>query len=162
MISEFCLIAFDFDGVFTDNKVICDTNGKEYVTCSRSDSYGLTLLHREIKRFGCSTETMVVTTERNKVVYNRCKKMKIACFDGVTDKEEFIRKRLQMLRKSGIEGKVLFAGNDLNDKGAMIFADYSCAPADGHPEIKALATRVFGSNGGDGFVRDVVEWIMSS
>ena len=35
-LDELAIIAFDFDGVFTDNKVICDSEGVEYVICSRA------------------------------------------------------------------------------------------------------------------------------
>ena len=41
MLEQMLLIAFDFDGVFTDNKVLCDSNGVEHAMCSRSASYGL-------------------------------------------------------------------------------------------------------------------------
>ena len=35
------LIVFDFDGVFTDNKVLVSENGIESVTCCRSDGIGI-------------------------------------------------------------------------------------------------------------------------
>ena len=37
-------IAFDFDGVFTNNTVIVDENGNESVKCSRLDGIGLNKL----------------------------------------------------------------------------------------------------------------------
>src|SRR5438045_607307 len=41
------LVAFDFDGVFTDNTVYVNEDGKETVRCWRSDGLGLARL-REI------------------------------------------------------------------------------------------------------------------
>jgi 3-deoxy-D-manno-octulosonate 8-phosphate phosphatase (KDO 8-P phosphatase) len=38
------LVVFDFDGVFTDNKVHISENGTESVSCFRSDGWGLDML----------------------------------------------------------------------------------------------------------------------
>ena len=100
MLEQMLLIAFDFDGVFTDNKVLCDSNGVEYVMCSRSDSYGLSLLHREISERHLQTRTMVVTTESNDVVSKRCKKMGITCHDNIKNKRIFLSQEIQKLRSS--------------------------------------------------------------
>ena len=37
---------FDFDGVFTDNRVIIDQHGNESVVCSRSDYIGITRIRQ--------------------------------------------------------------------------------------------------------------------
>ena len=39
-------LIFDFDGVFTDNKVFINQEGLESVQCSRADSLGLDILKR--------------------------------------------------------------------------------------------------------------------
>ena len=46
------LLVLDFDGVFTDNRVLVDENGKESVFCNRGDGLGLELLKNkpEIKQ----------------------------------------------------------------------------------------------------------------
>ena len=159
-LEELAIIAFDFDGVFTDNKVICDSEGVEYVTCSRADSYGISLLHNEILQKKFKTQTMVVTTESNSVVEKRCKKMGIMCHDNIKNKRDFMVSQIQKVRKAGISGSTLFVGNDLNDLDAMLLADYSCAPCDAHSAVKEISTHLFSSAGGAGFVREVVEWIL--
>jgi 3-deoxy-D-manno-octulosonate 8-phosphate phosphatase KdsC-like HAD superfamily phosphatase len=47
-LSDFSLIVFDFDGVFTDNLVIVDEVGKESVICSRADGLWIGILKRAI------------------------------------------------------------------------------------------------------------------
>ena len=37
-------VVFDFDGVFTDNRVIVSTTGEEFVICDRGDGMGTNLL----------------------------------------------------------------------------------------------------------------------
>jgi 3-deoxy-D-manno-octulosonate 8-phosphate phosphatase KdsC-like HAD superfamily phosphatase len=41
IIRKIRLVAFDFDGVFTDNMVYVFQNGTEAVRCSRGDGIGL-------------------------------------------------------------------------------------------------------------------------
>jgi 3-deoxy-D-manno-octulosonate 8-phosphate phosphatase KdsC-like HAD superfamily phosphatase len=60
------LVVFDFDGVFTDNRVYVNENGKEMVCCWRSDGIGLA----KLKEAGI--KTFVVSSEVNQVVRKRC------------------------------------------------------------------------------------------
>ena len=43
-IQKFSNFFFDFDGVFTDNKVILNENGRESVICNRNDGIGIKIL----------------------------------------------------------------------------------------------------------------------
>jgi hypothetical protein len=64
-------IGFDFDGVFTNNTVIVDENGKESVICNRSDGIGLS-------RLGTGgVKLIIISTEINPVVTARGKKLKM-------------------------------------------------------------------------------------
>ena len=54
-------IAFDFGGVFTDNRVYVMQNGGEAVVCDRSDSMGISMLRKGGVPMG------VVSTETNPV-----------------------------------------------------------------------------------------------
>ena len=56
------LVAFDFDGVFTDNSVYVSQDGVESVRCWRSDGIGLSALRK------AGIPTYIVSTERNPVV----------------------------------------------------------------------------------------------
>ena len=49
LIEEIHTIIFDFDGVFTDNKVYIDKSGNELVKCDRSDGFAFDLLRRFLK-----------------------------------------------------------------------------------------------------------------
>ena len=39
-------VVFDFDGVFTENRVYLSEDGKEMVCCNRSDGWGIGNLHK--------------------------------------------------------------------------------------------------------------------
>ena len=61
------LLVFDFDGVFTNNKVILDENGIEHVICDRADGLGLNMLKK------ADLDVIILSTETNKVVSSRAK-----------------------------------------------------------------------------------------
>jgi 3-deoxy-D-manno-octulosonate 8-phosphate phosphatase KdsC-like HAD superfamily phosphatase len=71
--SQIRLAVFDFDGVFTDNRVLVFQDGTEAVFCNRSDGLGLGRL------IDSGIETLVISKERNPVVSARCKKLSIPC-----------------------------------------------------------------------------------
>jgi len=76
------LIAYDFDGVMTDNKVYVDQNGKETVQVNRADGMGVS----EIKKLGI--EQIIISTEKNPVVSARAKKLDIYCLQEIENKKD--------------------------------------------------------------------------
>lgn len=154
-------IVFDFDGVFTDNLVRVDSNGNESVTCSRSDSLGVSMLRRTIDERKLSCSLLVVSTETNPVVEQRCRKLSLQSVSGVIDKKKYIEDFVLDRSKNKTSGRLLYLGNDLNDLAAMKYADLSAAPKDAHPDVLKFATYVSEFEGGKGFVRDVIEQITS-
>ena len=62
-------VIFDFDGVFTDNKVYLTEDGKEMVCCNRSDGWGIGNLHN------AKIKMAVMSSEVNPVVLKRCEKL---------------------------------------------------------------------------------------
>ena len=62
-------VAFDFDGVFTDNAVYVLQDGTEMVRCTRADGLGLQQLQRQ------RSQIVVISTEKNPIVGARCAKL---------------------------------------------------------------------------------------
>ena len=78
-------LIFDFDGVLTDNRVHLDQNGKEWVSCNRSDGLAFIILEK-IKK-----PTYIISTEKNKVVVARAKKLKTPLLFGIKDKSKALK-----------------------------------------------------------------------
>ena len=156
-------IIFDFDGVFTDNRVLVSQDGLEAVNCSREDSLGIDILKRFIKKNNWELEFFILSTEKNNVVLSRSEKLKIKCNHGITDKLKFIKNYLnkRFPTKSNPQAGVIYLGNDLNDLKAMQFVGYSVSPKDAHHLIKKQATILLNKKGGNGFVRDLIEKLIS-
>ena len=145
------LAIFDFDGVFTDNKVLVSENGIESVTCCRSDGIGIS----RIAKIG--VKSYVISTETNPVVEVRCKKLKISVIQGVNDKQEVIKNLCESLKLSPEE--CLFLGNDINDISALKFVGCPLAVADSYSEIEPYVIYKTKAKGGEGAVREICDLI---
>jgi len=146
------LIAFDFDGVFTDNRVWVTENGEESVVCNRSDGIGLSMLHAR------SIPIVVLSTESNSIVAVRCKKLGLDCQHGLKDKAAAL---LSLTSEQQIDlKKVVYVGNDINDLGCMELVGYAVATADAYPAVIAQADLVLRTRGGYGAVRELCELII--
>src|SRR5687768_5707083 len=83
-------VAFDFDGVFTDNTVWVDQDGRESVRCSRADGLGLDLVRAFQREGKLNAEFFILSKERNPVVLARARKLRLHCHHSVGDKLAFM------------------------------------------------------------------------
>ncbi len=148
------LVAFDFDGVFTDNAVYVTEEGVESVRCWRSDGVGLSRLRSN------GVETVILSTEKNPVVTLRANKMNTPCLQGIEDKAEAI---VALCAERGIDlSQVAFVGNDVNDIAAFQQVGVPIAVADSYPEIFPHVLYRTTRNGGYGAVREVCDLIFDA
>lgn len=144
-------IIFDFDGVLTNNQVLLDENGKEWVSCNRGDGLAFDAFRKLGKK------VYIVSTETNPVVSARAKKLRVPVLQGIGNKAATLS---GLVEKERLDfNRILYVGNDLNDMRAMKLCGYSVCPADSHYQIKSVATGVLKKNGGDGVVREILEEI---
>ncbi|MBT4730537.1 HAD hydrolase family protein [Candidatus Woesearchaeota archaeon] len=142
-------IIFDFDGVLTNNLVHFDQDGKEWVTCSRSDGIAFDCLRR-IKK-----PVYILSTEENLVVTARANKLKVPVQQGVKNKFNNVKK---LAKQKGFEiRRLMYVGNDLNDYRAMQLCGYAVCPSDSHKLIKETAMITLKTPGGKGVVRELLE-----
>jgi len=156
-------IIFDFDGVFTDNKVYVSQDGQEHVRCDRADGLALDFLRRYRDHKQPALDFFIVSTERNPVVEARARKLHLACKHGVGNKLAFITEYLKARFPDNPDPFVglVYLGNDLNDLPVITRAGFSVAPHDAHTRVKQAVSVVLGQSGGNGFVRAVIEKLLS-
>ena len=145
-------LIFDFDGVLTDNRVYIDQDGNESVRCNRSAGLAFLVLEK-IKK-----PTFIISTEKNKVVAARAKKLKTPVLFGIENKFKALKK-LSIKKKFDLD-KTLYVGNDLNDYEALKLCGYSACPSDSHKEIKKISTFILDAKGGSGVVRELIEEVL--
>ncbi len=153
-IGDVKLVAFDFDGVLTDNRVYVDQDGREIVACWRSDGIGLSRL----KEVG--VETIVISSEINQVVEKRCSKLKINCIRGESDKLSTL-KRILKEKKLSLKD-ACFVGNDLPDLECLEQVGYPIAVKNSAEEVLKVAKYITKREGGMGAVREVCDMIYNA
>lgn len=148
------LLALDFDGVMTDNRVLVDQDGREAVLCHRGDGMGIGLLKK------AGIEVIVISMEPNPVVSARCRKLKIDCIQNCDQKLKALQ---ELAAARGLQPReIAFVGNDVNDLECLRWVGLPVAVADAEPEVLKAASYVTRRPGGFGAVREVANAMLRS
>ena len=138
------LLAIDFDGCLTDDHVLVDEHGAEFVRVSRKDGLGAGRLR------SLGVTVLIISTEENLVVSQRAKKIKVEVIQGVQNKQVALE---DFAQRRGIERNYIWAvGNDINDIGLFKSAGLSLCPSDASSEIKAISDVILPIQGGEGIL----------
>jgi YrbI family 3-deoxy-D-manno-octulosonate 8-phosphate phosphatase len=148
------LVICDFDGVITDNRVWVDQDGRESVAAYRSDSIRI----RELRDQGI--EVLILSSEPNRVVEARAKKMGVEAIHGIGIQEKGRVMREVLAQKNIQAENVIFVGNDLNDLPCFEVAGWSVAVADAYPEVIRAADFVLSKAGGHGALRELCDLLL--
>jgi YrbI family 3-deoxy-D-manno-octulosonate 8-phosphate phosphatase len=146
------LIVLDFDGVFTDNRVLVSSDGKESVICDRADGLGVSRLRQ------LGIPLFVMSTETDPVVAVRCRKLDLECLQGVDNKLAALR-RLVHDRGAALSNTV-YIGNDINDLPCLKAVGCAVVPDDAHPAVRVHAHIVLKRAGGRGAVRELCDVVL--
>lgn len=151
-LTRIALLAMDFDGVLTDDRVFVGEDGAEYAACSRSDGMGISLL----RRLGIGS--VILSSETNPVVAARARKLAVPVVQGMADKAAAFR---AVVEERGLPlADVAFIGNDVNDVECLIMAGLAAVPADAHSQAKRVADIILTHRGGHGAVRELIDMIL--
>ena len=140
------LVVFDFDGVFTDNRVWTNERGEESVACWRGDAFGL----RRLDEVG--VDYFLLSMELNDAVPARARKIRIECIRGIEDKLPVLREEVD--RRGFTMAQTAYLGNDINDAECLSAVGLAVVPADAWHEVVPLAGLVLDRPGGYGCVRE--------
>lgn len=142
-------IAFDFDGVFTDDAVYVTQEGIEMVRCWRGDGLGLRKL--DALGIGCA----ILSTEVNPVVAIRARKMRIQCFQGLDEKAARLTALAAELQIP--LSAFAFVGNDINDLTCFAAVGLPIVVANAHAGVLEAARYRTDTAGGFGAVREICD-----
>ena len=153
-LSQIKAVVFDFDGVFTDNRVIVWTTGEEFVVCDRGDGMGTNLLA------AAGIKMLILSKEKNAVVTSRGKKLNIEVIQGCDDK---LPELIKWLQKNNVDAKqAAYIGNDINDLECLSHVEVAVIPADAHPSVIKTATWILQHNGGRGAIREFADVLLDN
>ncbi|MEW2291778.1 N-acylneuraminate cytidylyltransferase [Streptomyces sp. NPDC006743] len=145
-------VVLDFDGTQTDDRVLIDSDGREFVSVHRGDGLGIAALRRSGLRM------LILSTEQNPVVAARARKLKLPVLHGIDRKDLALK---QWCEEQGIAPeRVLYVGNDVNDLPCFSLVGWPVAVASAHDAVRGAARAVTTVPGGDGAVREIAGWIL--
>ena len=152
-------LVMDVDGTLTDGKIYMGSEGEMMKAFNIKDGCGI---HDLLIPSGITP--LIITGRCSKIVTNRCKELGIEHFyQGVSDK---VAELLQFLEKNGGNlSEVAYAGDDLNDVACMRKVKENGGmigvPANACEQVKSLADFISPNKGGDGAVRDFIEYLVA-
>ncbi|MFF4210486.1 cytidylyltransferase domain-containing protein [Streptomyces sp. NPDC001796] len=145
-------VVLDFDGTQTDDRVLIDADGKEFVSVHRGDGLGIAALRKS------GLKMLILSTEVNPVVAARARKLKIPVLHGIDRKDLALK---QWCEEQGIAPeRVLYVGNDVNDLPCFGLVGWPVAVASAHDVVRGAARAVTTVPGGDGAIREIASWIL--
>ncbi|MGA5584295.1 cytidylyltransferase domain-containing protein [Streptomyces thermodiastaticus] len=145
-------VVLDFDGTQTDDRVLIDAEGHEFVAVHRGDGLGVAALRR------AGLKLLILSTEQNPVVAARARKLRIPVLHGVDRKDQALK---QWCEEQGVAPeRVLYAGNDVNDLPCFALVGWPVAVADAHDAVRGAARAVTTRPGGAGAVREIAGWLL--
>lgn len=148
------LVIFDFDGVFTDGKIIFDSQGNAIKHYNAKDGMGIARLHDQGFKIGCVTGWSDNVSQRsilkhlkiNRISFNSKNKLNIIN---------------QWCRELDIRlDEVAYMGDDINDINVMKEVKLVACPKDSVKDVKEIANIICKNNGGNGAVREFCEYLI--
>jgi len=153
LLKHITTLIFDYDGVFTDGKILITVNGDQLRTANVKDGYALQLARKKGYRIA------VISGGTSDSVVKRMHGLNITdVFIRVNHKIDVFHEYLANNKLKREE--VLFMGDDIPDLHIMREAGVAVCPADAAEEIKSVAHYISHQKGGEGCVRDILEQVM--
>lgn len=148
-------LVMDVDGTLTDGKIYMSNSGELMKAFNIKDGCGI---HDILIPAGITP--VIITGRSSDIVLNRCKEL------GITDVFQGVGNKIEKLRQVTTNlSTVAYIGDDINDLSCMepvkSAGGLIGCPADAVDKVKAIADYIAPHNGGDGAVRDFIEWIIN-
>jgi N-acylneuraminate cytidylyltransferase len=151
------LFLSDVDGVLTDAGMYYSEKGDELKKFNTHDGMGFRLLKE------AGIKTGIITTENTKIVENRARKLNVDFLYQGKREGGKLEVAKEICEKEGITlEEVAYIGDDINCFNLLSSVGFAACPANALPRIKSIPGILnLQKCGGDGAVREFVEWILS-
>ncbi|MEE9370427.1 MAG: HAD hydrolase family protein [Sedimentisphaerales bacterium] len=154
-LADIQLLALDVDGVLTDGTVIINSHGGESKSFNVLDGHGIRMWQ------SAGLKVALLSGRYAQPTKFRAEQLKIDyCFQDCFEKLPVLKKLLDQLGLS--PHQVAYVGDDLMDLPPMRYVGFGVAVADAVDEVKDMADYVTTRQGGDGAVREVIEYILKN
>lgn len=147
------MLILDVDGVLTDGTIILSGSDDEVKHFHVQDGMGITLAQSAGLRVG------IITGRSSKVVEKRAKELKIEdVVQGSGNKSHALD---LLLAKYSIScDEIAYIGDDIQDLPVMRRVGMPIAVSNARPEVQIACIHVTTERGGNGAVREAIDWIL--
>ncbi len=147
------LIILDVDGTMTSGKITYSSSGDELKSFCVKDGLAIaSWLH-------LGKKAAIITGRESKIVEKRAKELGIEHFYQKVKQKN--KKADELLKELNLSWENVAAiGDDLNDYPMLKRAGISFIPNNGYEYLKDKVDVVLNSNGGEGAVREMIEYIL--
>jgi 3-deoxy-D-manno-octulosonate 8-phosphate phosphatase (KDO 8-P phosphatase) len=153
--SKIRLLLLDVDGILTDGKLYFSNSGEESKAFHSLDGHGIKML----KRAGVAVG--IITGRKSTIVTNRASDLGIdILYQGREDKIDVLT---EIIATTGITADAIaYAGDDLPDLPVLQAVGLSFSVPGAHPDLKGVVNVITTRPGGEGAVREITDFILSS
>ena len=146
----------DVDGTLTDGKIYMGNSGEVMKAFSVKDGCGI---HDILIPSGITP--VIITGRKSDIVLNRCNEIGInEVYQGISNKID------KLFTITSDFSSVAYIGDDINDFSCMMLVKEAGGivgcPKDAASKVTRIADFVAEYKGGDGAVRNFIEWIIES
>ncbi len=154
------LFVMDVDGTLTDGKLHIGQNGEIFKSFSVKDGHGINGI---LKKNG--VVPVILTARASAIVEHRAKELGVMeVHQGCKDKKakllEIAEKYGIVSNEDGILQEVAYVGDDIPDLTCMEICKFCGCPYDAVDEIKNVCEFISSKKGGEGAVREFIEWLI--
>ncbi len=149
-------LVMDVDGTLTDGKIYMGNSGEVMKAFSVKDGCGI---HDILIPSGITP--VIITGRKSDIVLNRCNEIGInEVYQGISNKID------KLFTITSDFSSVAYIGDDINDFSCMMLVKEAGGivgcPKDSVSKVTRIADFVSGYKGGDGAVRNFIEWLVES
>lgn len=146
-------LILDVDGVMTDGGLYYSAEGQEMKRFNAHDGYGIVRAHEAGIVIG------IISGRSTPIINARAKILKIDdVYQGIDDKVVAMR---EIQAKYGLnDNEFAYMADDLFDIPLLRLVGLSASPNNGRPEVRRVVDLVTKASGGDGAVREFIEFIL--
>ncbi len=152
-LADIQLLALDVDGVLTDGTVMINGDGSEGKFFNLLDGHGIRMWQRAGLKVAFLSGRFSEATKR------RAEQLDIDyCVQDCFEKLPAFKK---LLEQAGLSAnRTAYIGDDLLDLPVIRYVGFGAAVANAVDEVKDIADYVTTRRGGDGAVREVIEYLL--
>ncbi|MBN2590603.1 MAG: HAD hydrolase family protein [Sedimentisphaerales bacterium] len=152
-LSNIKMLILDVDGVLTDGTLVINTDGSETKFFNSLDGHGIKMWKRS------GHDVAILSGRLSEPTTHRAKQLEIEhVFQDCHDKLPLLKEFLKKVNLAPEE--VAYIGDDIVDLPSMRYVGFSIAVANAVDAVKEHSDLVTTRAGGDGAVREAIEYIL--